>query len=389
MNKPKHCLAPFSSINLTPGGAQVCCYHSQPVHPITSIADWWQSDTMIALRQKLRAGVYEGVCKACVESGRFGGYTMYNRYETDTAPDVPPIEEVQLVNLCVSNKCNLACRTCNPMLSSSYGSLGVKLGYVDKDAAGVRRLPWHLIEEVAALRPSVVLVAGGEPTLDPLFHDAIKLFGPESTLHLITNGVNYNPEFFKTLLHPNAHNRVTFSLDGGRNLNNYIRVFGDFDKTIASMKRMKASYPWVPLEICLTISSLSVWGIGEFVEDVVEALGEAVGDTYIHLNYSLYPVEYRLSQLAGEDKKRMLAALADGARTLAACVKAHGINPRGAFVTSLTYSVFQKLQDVIGMAVEPDKPAALVPARNKQIDDFLRIEVLVDANRPADTAPGV
>lgn len=385
--KPKHCMAPFSSINLLPTGAQVCCYHAQPVHEIESLEQWWSSETMIELRRKLRNGIFEGHCKACTQAGLYGATNMYNLHPVDMTEDVPDINKVELVNLCISNKCNLACRTCNSQLSSTHGVLGARLGYLPKDAGKVKRLPLRIVEEVAALNPVKVLVAGGEPLADPHFHEAVKLFDPQVYLHLITNGTYHNPEFYKTIL-AHEHNRVTFSLDGGRKQNNYVRVFGDFDKTIATMKQVKADYPWLPLEISFTLSNISIWGIGDFIEDIVEAFGADVGGLYVYVNIALFPVECRPSQLPKDEKRRLLEVLANDARRLIACLRKYDINPASTFAGSVSYNVFSRMRDALAIDHDPDSPTEIAKARNQRVDEFLKLEVIeVQVNEDRSTDP--
>lgn len=365
-------MAPFTALSLMPTGAQVCCYHNQPVHEIESLAQWWHSPVLVELRQKLRKGIYEGNCKTCMEANSFSARRMYDAYQGDTSSDTPPVEAIQLVNLDISNKCNLACRTCNSQLSTTYGSLGAKAGYAKN--LGYNRLPIAIAQEVADLVPARVRIAGGEPLADPLFHEAVKLFKPETTLSLLTNGTIYRKEFFDDFC-ANPNNHIVVSLDGGRSLNNYIRVFSDFDKIVANIKQLRTDYPATTVSINFMISSLSIWGIGDFVDDMVQAFGGDVNELWVISNNTTFPVEYRVSQLSKSDKLRLLESQKDAVERIKKHVAAGSINPSAKFFRSIVHNLFRCVQDAMSIEYEPNTPPSVSIDRDRLMDLALRIKV--------------
>ena len=132
--KPKghiYCSAPWTYSYLNADGSRQLCNFSKAVNfPIeASFEEYWNSDTLKDIRRKMMAGIApEDICQACtkfpVTSDRPSKnfkisdikeqILLKDTHETGHFEKLPEILDYRL-----SNQCNLGCRTCNTMFSST------------------------------------------------------------------------------------------------------------------------------------------------------------------------------------------------------------------------------------------------------------------------------
>ncbi len=144
------CNIPFNTITYAPEGHQSCCLHNMKVHKGLTDEEFWNCDEMRAMRKGFLDGKPVGQCGQCVKyhlalKGNEGlpppGFyfgeldkldTVRAKYEnymtTDRLNEVSKLEPVIAV-LNVSNKCNLACRSCSPFLTNTQATFRRKAGF--------------------------------------------------------------------------------------------------------------------------------------------------------------------------------------------------------------------------------------------------------------------
>src|ERR1043165_13937 len=115
------CLAPWTSISFNiDGGATVCCLNKKTTVYIGdgSIDDIWKSKEFELLRKNIAEKNLEYDCSAChgqILAGNHIGAKAadYNHY----FPHNP--ERPRFMEFCLENTCNLACKMCTSLLSST------------------------------------------------------------------------------------------------------------------------------------------------------------------------------------------------------------------------------------------------------------------------------
>ena len=143
------CIYPFVSLETRNSGSVGLCCRSEPIGDIKTegLLDMWNNDTIKQLRLDLLNGEKPEICQGCwqhedigIESKRTrnmnldnpaGEYARFKDAERQMLPDgtmpIPP----QHVEFRLNNLCNLKCRMCNPLDSSSWDD-------------------WHLVKDIVA-----------------------------------------------------------------------------------------------------------------------------------------------------------------------------------------------------------------------------------------------
>lgn len=258
----KPCLAPLTSVMVKPNGRlRPCCWWWQegndPSITDTSIIDYKQG-FLKDLYDKMEAGDWPDGCKRCntKAQSRYHYYEeKYSNYRDQEPLSVP----IKTMDLRFGNLCNASCITCN-ITNSDYFEKVKKQGYFltedhyitdDQRRNHIQaNMDWHNNPEAKKQILSnledvdLLYVTGGEPTINPTFHEVLKHLidngrAGEVTIELNTNGTNLNGKFLE-LLDP-FKKIVLFSVDGYGELNDAMRFptkFSAVEKNILEFKKI-------------------------------------------------------------------------------------------------------------------------------------------------------
>jgi MoaA/NifB/PqqE/SkfB family radical SAM enzyme len=113
------------------GGALLCCHSrtflkdndGQTIHWHThSLEDAWNSPTRREIQDALTRGEQHPNCDACFSEENTGGKSRRQHHldMLDITDATRDLESPLLLDLKLGNICNLACRTCNPYVSSKW-----------------------------------------------------------------------------------------------------------------------------------------------------------------------------------------------------------------------------------------------------------------------------
>jgi MoaA/NifB/PqqE/SkfB family radical SAM enzyme len=282
LNSKTFCLHPFTGLATREDGAVKICCRSQPIGWIQeqSIEDVWNGSAMREVRRQVLCGERPDVCKPCFDLEDQGVESLRQRHingvipearinlypnaldqlrEDYTMPFEFPTMEIKLNNLC-----NLKCRMCNPLDSTSWQDWDQVKSFYEKEnnylvptVAKLVRKPgqyigpfddndnwWASFEKLLPYFRRVEF-AGGEPLMDPQHYkilDMLKPYGDNIEIKYATNGTtlginggrtihDYWP-YFKSVA-------VNVSIDGIHDVYNYIRSNGDFATVERNIKEIQ------------------------------------------------------------------------------------------------------------------------------------------------------
>lgn len=168
------------------------------------------------------------ICWQCSLIEKNGGVSL--RTETPLLSDST---ELQAIQFKLSNRCQLVCAHCGPLLSSSWGKFVGKADYVQQF-----ELTDKILDEICEIVPTLKYIrfTGGEPWMDPTHWKILERLSKIDTkgceLHYITNGlVNKSKiKFWENW----KHISIRLSVDGYGDVYNWFRRKADWKDLVSS-----------------------------------------------------------------------------------------------------------------------------------------------------------
>lgn len=272
-NSCTFCMHPFTGLATREDGAIKVCCRSQPIGWIQneSIEEAWNNDAMREVRKQVLNNERPIVCKPCFDLEDQGVESLRQRHiagiipearinlypdaldaltEDFTMPFEFPTMEIKLNNLC-----NLKCRMCNPLDSTSWKDWDQVTEFYKKennyliptveklvDKPGQYIGPfdnsdnwWTSFEKLLPYFRRVEF-AGGEPLMDPYHYkilDRLAKYGDNIELKYATNGTTLGIKGGRTIhdYWPKFKSiAVNISIDGIHDVYEYIRGNGKFSE---------------------------------------------------------------------------------------------------------------------------------------------------------------
>lgn len=222
------CNAPLTNLYFSVDGqASPCWLYFPPVvprwSPDRSIADIWNGPEFTEVRRALAEDRFIGRCSECEHDILNGIRPLAAAYDFDyPIGDWPSMLELEL-----SNQCNLACVMCHGRLSSRIRREREHLPPLDSP------FDERFVEQVAELLPHLreLRFNGGEPLMQPIVHQITERVGdlrPDLKVTIATNGTVLNSKVQRMLDRCNIH--INLSIDSlVPERYEAIRVHSDFD----------------------------------------------------------------------------------------------------------------------------------------------------------------
>jgi len=266
-NSKTFCMHPFTGLATREDGAIQACCRSHPVGNIrdNTLEEIWNNNIMQRIRRQVLNNERPNECAPCFNLEDQGVESLRQRHITATIPEsritlypntllheaMPfefPTMEIKLNNLC-----NLKCRMCHPMDSTSWNDwTEVEEFYIKEKNFMVKVIkdlnlmekPYldkfdnnpNWWESFGKLLPYFrrVEFAGGEPLMDPQHYrilDMLKPYGKNIEIKYATNATTLGISKGRTIHEYWPHFRsvaVNISIDGIYDVYDYIRGNGDF-----------------------------------------------------------------------------------------------------------------------------------------------------------------
>ncbi len=269
---------PFTGLATREDGAIKVCCRSQPIGWIQddSLESIWNGPIMRDVRKKVLCGARPDVCKPCFDLEDQGVESLRQRHINGVIPEArinlypnTVLEEVlpfefPTMEIKLNNLCNLKCRMCNPLDSTSWQDWDSVVPFYKKEnnylVPTVERLVkkpgqyigpfddtdkwWTSFEKLLPYFKRVEF-AGGEPLMDPQHYkilDMLKPYGANIEIKYATNGTTLGISKGRTIHDYWPYFRsvaVNVSIDGIHDVYNYIRGNGDFHQVEANIREIQ------------------------------------------------------------------------------------------------------------------------------------------------------
>jgi sulfatase maturation enzyme AslB (radical SAM superfamily) len=310
------CMHPFTGLATREDGAIKVCCRSAPIGFIqdSSLEEIWNGNAMREVRRQVLCGERPEVCKPCFDLEDQGVESLRQRHingvipearinlypnaldtlqEDYTMPFEFPTMEIKLNNLC-----NLKCRMCHPMDSTSWNDWNqVKDFYVKENNYLVPVISNLGLETSKYLCPFEdtdnwwasfekllphfrrVEFAGGEPLMDPQHYkilDMLKPYGKNIELKYATNGTTTGIKGGRTIHDYWPHFRsiaVNVSIDGIHSVYDYIRSNSSF-ATVEENVKVFQSFPNVSRVVgAFTAQAGNILQAAECIDYFINTMG--------------------------------------------------------------------------------------------------------------------
>jgi len=215
VNPPTFCMHPFTGLATREDGAICVCCRSHPIGNIenNTLEEIWNGDNMKRIRYQVLNGYKPPECEPCFSLEDQGVESLRQRHVAGKIPEARiklyprAVEsmnsdftmpfEIPTMELKLNNLCNLKCRMCHPMDSTSWNDWGeIKDFYKKENNIMYAIVEDHNLENKpfldkfqdnpewwASLEKNLpyfrrVEFAGGEPLMDPQHYRILDMLAP-------------------------------------------------------------------------------------------------------------------------------------------------------------------------------------------------------------------
>lgn len=303
------CMHPFTGLATREDGAIKVCCRSQPIGFIQSetLESAWNNEAMKDVRRKILSGERPDVCKPCFDLEDQGVQSLRQRHIANVIPesranlypnaldklndDFSMPFEFPTMEIKLNNLCNLKCRMCNPLDSTSWKDWkSVEEFYIKENNYLVPTIEnlvakpgqyigpfdntsnwWASFEKLLPFFQRVEF-AGGEPLMDPYHYkilDMLSQYGNNIEIKYATNGTTLGIKGGRTIhdYWPKFKSvAVNVSIDGIHEVYEYIRGDGKFSVIEENIKIFK-SFPNVSRVVgAFTVQANNIMQIDKVIE---------------------------------------------------------------------------------------------------------------------------
>lgn len=281
LNPPTFCMHPFTGLATREDGAVKVCCRSHPIGYIqdNTLEEIWNNDNMRRIRKQVLGGTRPPECEPCfkledqgVESLRQrhlnknipeARINLYPRAASQIDSDFNMPFEIPTMEIKLNNLCNLKCRMCNPMDSTSWNDWDKVVDFYSKEKNFlVRKIEdlnlvnkpylgpfddsdnwWASFKKLLPYFRRVEF-AGGEPLMDPQHYQILDMLAPygdqieiKYATNLTTLGKNnrtvwqYWPKFKSVA--------VNVSIDGLGSSYEYVRGNASWAELVNNIKQIQ------------------------------------------------------------------------------------------------------------------------------------------------------
>ena len=348
-NSCTFCMHPFTGLATREDGAIKVCCRSAPIGYIQdeTLEQAWNNDTMREVRRQVLNDERPEVCKPCFDLEDQGVQSLRQRHIAGVIPearinlypnaldalddDYAMPFEIPTMEIKLNNLCNLKCRMCNPLDSTSWKDWNEVKPYYEKednilipiidkltDTPGKYIGPfdnsdnwWNSFEKLLPFFRRVEF-AGGEPLMDPYHYkilDMLAPYGENIEIKYATNGTTLGIKGGRTIhdYWPKFKSiAVNVSIDGIHDVYDYIRGNGKFEEIEENIKVFK-EFPNVSRVVgAFTVQANNIMQICDVIDYFLNDMGIVFYSHRVN-----YPMALSAQTLPPELKQKVVSDLKD------------------------------------------------------------------------------
>jgi MoaA/NifB/PqqE/SkfB family radical SAM enzyme len=321
LNSETFCLLPFIHMaTKTDGDMKLCC-RSWPIDNISnaSVEDTWNGEDYRRIRKQMLNSEKPPECDACWRHEAIGVRSMRQRYnKTRTERYLPKLDsltddykmpfQIPVMEAKLSNFCNLKCRMCHPLDSTSWSKDWSEIEHLMKEANestytkvkeyNLTEKPYisgwdqneNFWEEFEQLAPYFdrIEFAGGEPLIDPIHYKILHLLEPYAEnieLKYSSNltRLDYKKDNVLELWKNFKKVEVNVSIDGIYEIYDYVRQLGNYEQVKENIRKV-AEHEKTVVIAAVTLSAYNIQSLPEMIDEFVENL-----NIFVHTHRVNYP----------------------------------------------------------------------------------------------------
>jgi len=307
---------PFTGLATREDGAICVCCRSHPVGFIdnANLEDIWNNDTMQRIRRQVLNNERPPECEPCFSLEDQGVESLRQRHIAGKIPearaklypnalqkmhyDFTMPFEIPTMEFKLNNLCNLKCRMCHPMDSTSWNDWSEikdfykaegNIMYAIVEDHNLENKPfldkfqdnptwWDSLEKNLPYFRRVEF-AGGEPLMDPQHYrilDMLKPYGNQIEIKYATNGTTLGIKGGRTVHEYWPHFRsvaVNVSLDGIGSVYNYIRGNSNWEGVVHNIKEIQRIPNVSRVVGAVTVQVSNVLILDQMIEHFLNDLG--------------------------------------------------------------------------------------------------------------------
>lgn len=321
------CLLPFIALNIYPtGGIRQCISGTADLGSLNSdqsLAEIWNSPGYLGLREAMFTSRWPSICRVCREREESGLKSRREIFkdnwqeEFSGGPDIDvkgSVPDIRFLDVAVSNKCNMWCRSCNSDFSSTWekyesqlsddlqnSESKTRLGHQKQRKSRLPRL-LELLPYCKNLRR--LTLKGGEPFFDPETLEFLEVVATregtkDTVLSVVTNASIVSPRILR-ILEKFKKVRLSFSIDGSDPVHRYLRGEAfSLDKLARNIRQFRQLPNLEELPILPTVQAYNVLDLENLYQwcraelDTQPTFYQVLVSPEI-LHLKVFPVEFRL-----------------------------------------------------------------------------------------------
>ena len=285
-----------------------------------TLSEVWNSKSIETLRENLIGGRKPTACESCWKEEDLGKESKRIRENRRWGVDTTP--SLKFLDLKLGNTCNLKCRICSPGSSSNwlkehkdlYGSDVVSsiARMVNSDKRSVMQWPennpafWDDLDSHLE-KVELFEIYGGEPFLISNHFSVLKKsidkgYSKNQRIHYNTNGTIFPEDAVNNIWPHFKEVDIMISIDGIEEQFEYQRYPAQWEAVLANIHKFRESFSG-DLQICMTVSSLNVYYLPEYLE-YFNNIG-----INVWLNILYHPSVYSVCHLSQRVKEHVIEKL--------------------------------------------------------------------------------
>ena len=248
-----YCTVPFRGFQMTHRDNRLCCSAGSSMKTLPS--EFWYSEYIKDVRSKMTNGQEVKDCNKCYDQEKNKQWSLRQTYHH--LREYPEKKLPTVMDLDLSNFCNLQCIMCGPERSSKW-------------AGKVSTTSQQQLDDLCSISGEVrhLILQGGEPTMMPEFEYYFDYLEKNNILQnvdvkCISNMTNINNKFYN-LLSKCKSVTIIASVDSYGGANDYIRHPSHFDKIEHNLLALSEKKN-INVSIIMSLQTLSMYNFSQYI----------------------------------------------------------------------------------------------------------------------------